>query len=423
MRRVVALVLDGLRRDMLTEALTPNLARHATKAETFMGHRSVFPSATRVVSSSFATGCYPARHELQGNSLALIENGRLVAHNAGHPDFLQHKRRVTGRSLAVPTLAERLAPHGGAIIFSNVSPGAAYAHDPDGHGWVYHRAGSFGPGRRLLEKPDAVDVTLDAAGDRVLTERFVSEVLLERRPVFALLWLGEPDASSHALPLGSPAHLEALRQTDASARLVMDTVERLRQSGDDVLFIACSDHGHQTVRGLIDINAEFVAAGLKTSARSDEIIAVSNGTSALVYVHESVRDRSPALGDFLKAQSWAGEVIGAGDLARFGQSDANSLAFAVDMASTEEPNAFGIPGQSFEAIPERGSPGHLGCGQHGGLARFEQSPFLLIDGEGFSADAQRSEPTSAVDHAPTILTHLHLPATGMDGRALQRGAG
>ena len=96
MRQAVALVLDGLRRDLLSQALTPNLAAHAVGAETFAAHRSMFPSATRVVSASFATGCFPARHELQGNSLVLSENGRLVAHDAGHPEFLQHKRRVTG---------------------------------------------------------------------------------------------------------------------------------------------------------------------------------------------------------------------------------------------------------------------------------------------------------------------------------------
>ena len=130
MRRVVVVVLDGMRRDLIDEARTPALARFARRSHSFAAHRSMFPSATRVVSASFATGCTPARHELQGNTLALLEDGRLVYHDAGHPEFLQHKRRVTGRSLAVPTLAERLAPHGGMIMFSNVSPGAAYAHDP-----------------------------------------------------------------------------------------------------------------------------------------------------------------------------------------------------------------------------------------------------------------------------------------------------
>lgn len=420
MRRAVVLVLDGLRRDMLSAALTPNLAAHAADAETFAAHRSMFPSATRVVSASFATGCIPARHELQGNSLVLSENGRLVAHDAGHPDFLQHKRRVTGRSLAVPTLAERVKDHGGAAIFSNVSPGAAYAHDPDGHGWVYHRAGSFGPGRRRLEKPDAVDVTLDAAGDRALAQRFIDDVLFERRPALALLWLGEPDASSHAHPLGSPAHLEAMRQTDRTAGTIMEAVGKLRDGGDDVLFIVCSDHGHQTVRGVIDINGELVAAGLKASAASDDVIAVSNGTSALVYVAEAARGKTAAIGTFLSAQPWAGRVIGADALGEIGQVSRHGLAFAVDMASTEEPNAFGIPGQSYEAMPAPGKSGHLGCGQHGGLARFEQAPFLMAQGRGFKSGASRKEPTtSAIDHAPTILTHLGLPATGMDGRALQ----
>ncbi|WP_204269753.1 hypothetical protein, partial [Klebsiella michiganensis] len=72
-------------------------------------------------------------------------------HDVGKPEFVDTKRRLTGTVLARPTLAERLADHGGAVIFNNVSPGAAYMHDPDGHGHVFHRAGSFGPGRRPIQ--------------------------------------------------------------------------------------------------------------------------------------------------------------------------------------------------------------------------------------------------------------------------------
>src|SRR5262249_28389336 len=214
MRRNVIVMLDGLRRDMIDAEHTPHLVTFAEQAERFAGYRSVFPSATRVVSAPLATGCYPARHELQGNSLALLEDGTLVPHDAGHPEFLQHKRRVTGRSLAVPTLAERLKDAGGAIVFNNVSPGAAYAHDPDGFGFVYHRAGSFGPGRTPLPDIEQLRVTLDAAGDRLMTERFVSELLSKRRPALAVLWLGEPDHIQHASPLGSPEHIATLRKAD-----------------------------------------------------------------------------------------------------------------------------------------------------------------------------------------------------------------
>jgi hypothetical protein len=103
------------------------------------------------------------------------------------------------------------------ILFSNVSPGAAYAHDPDGHGHVSHRTGSFAPGRWPIEGAGALSIGQDAAGERRMTERFIDEVLFERRPALAILWMGEPDATQHKKPLGSPEHLVVLRQADANA--------------------------------------------------------------------------------------------------------------------------------------------------------------------------------------------------------------
>ena len=419
MRRAIVLVLDGLRRDMLTAKLTPNLARHASQSTRFEAHRSVFPSATRVVSASFATGCYPAKHELQGNSLVLVEDGRLVAHDAGHPEFLQHKRRVTGRSLAMPTMAERVKDTGGAMIFANVSPGAAYAHDPDGHGHVFHRAGSFGPGRKPVEGWTARDIAHGIEGDRALAERFIADAILGKKPALALLWTAEPDLSSHATELGSPEHLAILADADRNAQAVIEAVGRARAAGDDILFVMASDHGHQTVKGVIDIEAELVAAGLKQGAGSCDVLSQSNGTSALVYVGAAHRDRIAAIGAFLEAQPWAERVVGAADLASIGQAPHQGLAFAVAMAATEEPNRFGVPGLSFAAKPAAGKPDRFGCGQHGGLARYEQSPFLLIDGPGFRAGAARQDETAAIDIAPTILTHLGVAFDRLDGRALQ----
>ncbi len=301
MRRAIIVILDGLRRDFVDEAQTPNLMRFAReRAATFASHRSVFPSATRVVTASLATGCYPARHELQGNSLALIEDGQLVPHDAGHPDFLQHKRRVTGRSLAVPTLAERVRDTGGAIVLANVSPGATYAHDPDGHGHVYHRDGSFGPGRTPLPASEHLAIGPDVAGDRAMTERFVSEILPERRPALAVLWLGHPDTTQHEVPLGSPEHIAVLHEADRHAGMVMDAVARLKDAGDEYLLIVGSDHGHQTVTEIVDVEAELIAAGLKSSTGSGDVVVTSNGTAALVYLHPDCADRHMRLGEFLR---------------------------------------------------------------------------------------------------------------------------
>jgi hypothetical protein len=314
-------------------------------------------------------------------------------------------------------LAERLAPHGGVIVYNNVSPGAAYAHDPDGYGHVYHRAGSFGP-RRVAADP--LNVTLDAAGDRAMTERFIADALGVRRPALAVLWLGEPDHIQHNMPLGSAEHLAVLRAADSNAGMVIDAVERLRAAGDDILLIVGSDHGHETVSGLVDVEAELIAARLKASAESDDVIAMSNGTSSLIYLHPDNERQRDRIGDFLASRAWAGRVVGAADLGTIGQAPHNGLAYAVSLKADASENEFGIPGRSLAATPRWGKPDRLGCGQHGGLGVFEQSPVLLIGGTGFTADARRADPVHVVDLAPTILQHLAVAASGMDGNALHQ---
>jgi arylsulfatase A-like enzyme len=349
--------------------------------------------------------------------MALLENGRLLPHDVGAPDFLQHKRAVTGCSLAVPTMAERLAPHGGVIVYNNVSPGAAYAHDPDGFGYVYHRAGSFGPGHVAI---DPLAIALDAAGDRAMTERFIADALGARRPALAVLWLGEPDHIQHNVPLGSPEHLAVLREADRHAGMVIDAVERLRAAGDNILLIAGSDHGHETVSGLVDIEAELIAAGLKAGPGSNDIVAMSSGTSSLIYLHpdsEQARDR---IGDFLATRNWIGQCFGPANLAEIGQARHNGLAYAVSLSSDTAANEFGVPGRSLAALPRWGKPDRLGCGQHGGLGMFEQSPVLMIQGAGFASGVSRAADVHVTDLAPSIMHHLAVTAPGMDGRALQR---
>ncbi len=419
MQRAVVVMLDGLRRDFVDANRTPRLAEFAARAARFPDYRTAFPSATRAVSASFATGCHPARHTLQGNAVALLENGALVPHDVGRPDFLAHKRAVTGQALAVPTLAERLAPHGGAILFNNVSPGAATAHDPDAHGHLYHRVVSRGPAGAPLADP--LRVTLDAAGDRAMTERFIAEAL-PRRPALAVLWLGEPDHIQHAVPLGSPEHLAVLREADRNAGMVIAAVDRRRAAGDDIMLIVGSDHGHETVSGIVDVEAELVAAGLKDGADSTELLALSNGTASLIYLHPDQENRRGRLHDFLRTRPWAGVVVPERELGRIGQAPHHALAFAVSLQADATANEYGIPGASLAALPRWDKSWRIGCGQHGGLGTYEQSPLLMIEGAGF-APGVRPDKAHIVDLAPTILRHLQLPATGMDGRALPERSG
>jgi arylsulfatase A-like enzyme len=416
MQRAVVIILDGLRRDFVHAGRTPNLKQLEAQAASFRNFRTVFPSATRAVSASFATGCYPARHTLQGNAVALLEVNKLVPHDVGRTDFLAHKRMVTGHALAVPTLAQRLAPYGGAILFNNVSPGAALAHDPDGYGYIYHRALSRGPGGGPVSDP--LHVMLNDEGDRIMTERFIADAL-PRRPALAVLWLGEPDHIQHEVPLGSPQHLAVLRKADANVGMVIAAIGQQRAVGEDVLLIVGSDHGHETVSGVVDVEAKLIAAGLKDGTDTTEVLALSNGTASLIYLHPDLENRRALLRDFLEDQPWTDTVVAAADLNVIGQAPLYGLAFAVSLKADNAVNQYGVPGRSLAGVPRWDKKIRPGCGQHGGLGKYEQSPLLMIEGAGFKGGTARADRAHVVDLAPTILRHLGLPDEGMDGNALQ----
>src|ERR1044072_5422792 len=153
-KRAVIVICDSLRADLIGPDDTPFLVELGERGAWFTAHRRVFPSTTRASAASIATGCRPARHGLLGNTMALDEGEGLVCRSAGHPDFPDRMRRATGRTLHVPTLAELLRRQDKvSVSCANVSPGAAYFQDPDGHGYVYHSAGSYGPGRQPIDDP------------------------------------------------------------------------------------------------------------------------------------------------------------------------------------------------------------------------------------------------------------------------------
>src|SRR5688572_23516285 len=411
----VLVVCDSLRADLVDSATAPTLARLRDEHASFPRFRGVFPSTTRTSAASIATGCRPAAHGLLGNTMVLDEGAGLVCLSAGKPDFLERLRRATGRALQRATLHERVAPMGRAVLMSNVSPGAAYVHDPEGAGFVYHRSGSFGPGREPLA--DGLAIAVGAEGDNSMTARFCGEVLEERKPPYAALWLSEPDHTGHHTPLGSPEHRAAIAAADANVARVLATVSGLERAGHDVLFCVCSDHGMQTIRCKIDIDARLVEAGFKAARDSRDVVVAPQGTSAILHFSAEARDRIPAVRAWLARQDFAGRVASGDGLCAWGLPADGTLAIAVSLAGDDEPNECGVRGRSDVAENALGGESLPGHGQHGGLGPYEQRPFLVLRGPAL-ARGQHPGPASLIDIAPTFLRHLALPAEGMDGSPL-----
>ena len=421
-RRAVIVICDSLRRDLITPDEAPFLTELHRRAASFAAHRSVFPSTTRASAASIATGCLPARHGLLGNTMALDEGDGLVCRSAGHPDFPDRMRRATGRTLHVPTLAERLRWHGEtSISCANVSPGAAYFQDPDGYGWVYHSAGSYGPGRRPVDDPASAALKKGIDGDKAMTERFCGEIVEERAPALAIMWLSEPDYTGHHSPLSSPQHRAAIAAADRRVREVYETVRRLDPGGDDILFVTGSDHGMETVADAIDLDGLLIAEGLKEGPGSGDVVVAPNGTAATIYFAEPEGDLPSRVARLLEAQDWAGEVFAGAALARVGLPTDTAMRVAVTLANTDEANPHGVRGYSPIVKDPADNESKIGFGQHGGLGVNEQRPFLIVAGGGF-APGERRAPTSLVDIAPTVLRHLHMDHDDTDGHALPREA-
>ncbi|MBL0144144.1 MAG: alkaline phosphatase family protein [Betaproteobacteria bacterium] len=414
----VLVVCDSLRADLVDRETAPTLARLGEEGAHFVEFRGVFPSTTRTSAASIATGCLPAAHGLLGNTMVLDEGGGLECFSVGRPDFLDRLRRATGRALGCPTMHERVAPLGHAVAMSNVSPGAAYVLDPEGAGYVYHRSGSFGPGRTRLDDGLAIEVGAD--GDRVMTQRFCDEVIERRRPPLAVLWLSEPDHTGHHAPLGSPLHRGAIGEADRNVASVLERVERLDPAGERILLVVCSDHGMQTIRRRVDVDARLVEAGLKSALDSRDVVVAPQGTAVIIHVADEGRARLPDLVSWLEAQDFAGRVFAGEALSGLGLPNGGTLAVAVNLAGDDEPNDYGVRGRSDVAENALGGESRPGNGQHGGLGPYEQRPFLVLRGGGYRGGAMPGT-ASLIDLAPTMLRHLGLPTGGIEGTALPRG--
>jgi predicted AlkP superfamily pyrophosphatase or phosphodiesterase len=420
MNRAVIVICDSLRADLISPADAPFLTELGQRSARFANHASVFPSTTRTSAASIATGCLPARHGLLGNTMALDEGEGLVCLSVGKPDFRDRLHRATGRTVHVPTLAERVSRNGGtAIAISNVSPGAAYFLDPDGFGWVYNPAGSYGPGRRPLPAEEGLAIAKGEAGDAAATERFCDEVLRRRMPAVAVLWLSEPDYTGHHTPLGSPAHRRAIASADANVRHVAETVARLDPSGEQILFVVGSDHGMETVDETIDLDGLLLEAGLKRAQASSDVVVAPNGTAALLYFAEPAGALVGQVARFLETQDWVGRTFVGPDLASAGLPTGSPMQIALTLKRDERTNPHGVAGHSHVVRDALEPKDATGFGQHGGLGKNEQSPFLFISGGGFAPGARHGQ-SSLIDIAPTALRHLGLPPTGVDGQALPR---
>src|SRR5690348_16782777 len=116
---LLLIVVDGLRPDYVTPQLMPRLSAVGARGIVFSAHHSVFPTVTRVNSSSMSTGAYPESHGLLGNTVYSEKTFPAKGLNTSEFEQLEAMERAEGRLLTAPTMGEFLQRAGKRfVVFS-----------------------------------------------------------------------------------------------------------------------------------------------------------------------------------------------------------------------------------------------------------------------------------------------------------------
>lgn len=431
-------VFDGLRPDLITPELMPNLARFREGGSAFPLSRAVFPSATRVNATALVTGAVPGVHGIVANKFFDPRAFSDRAIDTAQHTQLEAAGRAWGRLVTAPSLGELLAQTGRRMaVVSSGSSGTTLllnsrakelehvtlclqawsASTPPAFADEMLRAfGPIPPGGR----PNAARLTRQ-------TDMFLEGVQPRVRPALSVVWFSDPDSTFHECGIGSAQGRASLRHADGEFGRLLEWAGR-REQREQLQVIALSDHGHITARSRIGIQRLFSEAGLRFDShfRDDVEFAGSAGYTGAIRVRGGDRGRMGKLVAWLAAQPWCGVIFTAGGdgiegaipgtfdraLLMIEHERAPEVYFV--MRNDDARDANGIEGGCFFEgdYPEGGST-------HGGLHPKELHNVLIAHGSRFRPAYRSPFPAGITDVAPTILHLLGLPIPAtMTGRVL-----
>jgi len=443
--RVVVAVFDGLRPDMVRPDLTPNILRVALKGEWFREARSVFPSVTRVATTSIATGAPPAVHGVVGNSFYfpdVLKNRIFDTSNS--TDIFIAETALDGHYIGSATFGDQLAKAGKSLhVVHAGSAGSAYSINPrakqNGH-WTFSIHGET-----ATQTPVAVQEAIERFGplpakelpklkDQDYAARVMTDIVLPRRPDVALVWFSEPDTSFHYLELGSEGSLAGLRNSDRAFGIILDAIELMPDS-DEVAVIVASDHGQISTERALPLFDQAIQAGMSigrghdlhnkslvaTTGSSGEVRLLSGDQVDLERMAGWLMDHPDVSHVFTRDKNGVeGTIAGTLSLNAVGQTHARSADLMYILRSDVSLDRYGLPGLGL-LMPGDVAPGG---GYHGGVNPYELNTVLIASHEAsFARGESNHRPAGIIDIGPTILDLLGVPkAATMLGISLTQPA-
>ena len=431
--------LDGLRSDMVTPELTPNLLRLAQQGVRFLNHHAVYPTSTRVNVTSLVTGAHAGTHGIVNNSIFEPGVSPDKPVDLGKFDVVEAADAYyQGHLLSTPSLGETLAAHGQSIVA--VSSGTTGSNR-----LMHHKVKTLGgmgfstqgvapcyptdDAHTILQRFGAAPAagTPDAARLAYITEVFLEHVFPTYQPRVTILWFSDPDKTYHYRGIGSAESCEAIQAADAQLGRLMDWVQQPAQR-ERVHLVVCSDHGHVTVRQQLSVRDALAGLGVAAGVGcyGADGVAVVPGLAGDIHVRDHDARLISKIVTWMQEQPWCGSLFTQGKnttdgtvpgtlaraLVRNDHRRTGDIVYV--MRTDEEIDAHGIVGGCYDdsSLP-------LGGGTHGGLSRHELHNVCVAYGPAFRQGHESTVPSGTIDLMPTILHLLGYPIPErVDGRVL-----
>src|ERR1700722_1248860 len=343
-RIVVLMVWDGLRPDFVTQRDTPNLFRLAREGVRFDKHHSIFPTLTMVNATALATGAPPGVNGLEGNNFYLppsaeTPKGEVVSAEGAKAILnLNGSNEFKGRLIGLDTITQEVAREGGYVgVIGKQGPTAVFdnrvATIVDGKDIVgeSHKDYLFASedlvaqssaSQKITIPPDSKTTVADEQRDlyyaRLVAENALPAAKLAAdagRPALVVFWQHNPDLTQHVAGLGTLPAMEALSLCDNNLMTIRTAIDALGIA-DKTDLIVVSDHGFATIKFRIVLSEMLVAAGIKKSHDSTDVVVVPNGGADLVYLSptefatpESNQAVLQKIVNFAEAQEWCGPIF------------------------------------------------------------------------------------------------------------------
>lgn len=418
----LVIVVDGLRPDYITPEVMPHLHAFGAAGTIAESHHAVFPTVTRVNSSSIATGAYPRAHGLMQNTIYLPDASPNAIDTGEAPALLAAAAAMKQPILTATSLGDLLAKAGKKmLVLGSGTTGSALLLNstlPTGASLI---------SSKNLVRPAALQARVDAvlgpapapaypskAANRWIIDAYLEIGLKELTPDVTFMWITDPDGTAHRHGPGSPETLDALRHVDSELGRLFATLKE-RGLGDQMNIFITADHGFSTHGGPFALGPLLTARGLADGVK------VIGGNQ--IYVNNHDPEKIRRIVSVLQETEWVGALFTRGT--KPGDAEGSvpgTLSFEaihyqhpraadilVDAKWSSERNSFGIPGRTTSG----------GVAGHGSSSPHDIQIRLIAAGPDIKRATRSTVPTGNIDIAPT-LCHLHglSSAPSMMGRVL-----